>query len=61
MKIETLTVRTPEGRRALERFFGWPEGWLDDPRSRDVSALADKSKWPAGLRALMRKNDGEDD
>jgi hypothetical protein len=30
-KIVRLTVKTAEGRRALERMLGWPEGSMDNP------------------------------
>jgi hypothetical protein len=45
MRIVRLTHKTEEGRRALERLLGWPEGSMDNPAlpvslaNRDVGPL----------------------
>jgi len=53
-KVVRLTVKTEEGRRALERLFGWPEGSMDNPALPVNLANRD-----AGLLKYLRKIKGK--
>jgi len=53
-KVVRLTVKTEEGRRALERLFGWPEGAMDNP-----GPLVHLANRDAGPLKYLRKVKGK--